>query len=374
MEEQVKTYRLSIIGAGRLGLALAIAAATQAEPAYQVMVMDVDEDRVQAINRCCVETTEDRVMELLPNSGIKATTDLKEALAWSQLSYVMVPTPDAPQGYDHSFLIRVLESIAATDYYSRGGHVVVGCTVLPGFMKTELAERASYSPLFVRQGKIIEDLIDPSLVLIGSRECWRGDEVERLHRAMYWRRWDAFEWSEKCRRVTPEEAEIAKLSVNSFLTMKIAFANLVADIAEATGANADTVLECVGVDYRIGDDCLKAGYGYGGPCLPRDNRALTVCAEDLEINPCMFVATDQCNRAHTRAMAGRLLAENRETYVFDSVSYKPDVTYLDESQQLQVAKLVAQAGRRVVINERRVVVEELQQRYTDLFEYTIRDQ
>lgn len=364
-------HKLTVIGGGRLGLALAVTAATKADPDYDVLIMDVDECRVQDINEHRIHTAEPNITELLKSTDrVKATTSLEEALRWSDLAYVIVPTPDCPQGYDHSILECVLEDIRRLRYE---GTVVVGSTVLPGFMKSGLAESAVYNPLFVRQGRIIEDLIDPDgVVLIGSRECWKGDLVERLHRAMYWRRWDDFEWQDRVRRVTPEEAELAKLAVNSFLTMKIAFANTVADMAEASGARADVVLECVGRDYRIGDDCMTPGYGYGGPCLPRDNRAMTVCAENREINPCMFVATDQANRSHARSMAAKLLTEDRECYVFESVSYKPDVPYLEESQQLQVARLVRQSGRRVVIRERPEVVDQLRQRYQDFFEYLVK--
>jgi len=361
---------LSVIGAGRLGLAVCIGAAAAG---YKVMAMDVDEMRVEAINKC--------------HPDLKATTSLEEALKHSDFIYILVPTPEGPKGYDHEPLVKVLEEIAKLQYE---GQVVIGSTVLPGFMDScEAATNADYNPLFVRQGKLLHDLKHPSLVLIGARSETRADKIECLHRALFWLGTGEMfantsdkdelgfglverEASWRVFRLSPKEAEIAKLSINCFLTMKIAFANTIGDLAEASGCRPKEILGCVGADSRIGHQYMNPGYGYGGPCLPRDNRALGFYAESLNINPCMFVATDMANRNHARVMAAKLLAENRENYVFDSVSYKSDVDYIEDSQQLQVANHLRQAGRRVTINERPHVVRKLKKIYGDFFEYTKR--
>ena len=361
---------LSVIGAGRLGLAVCL---TAAAAGYKVMAMDVDKKRVQGIEKY--------------HPQLKATTSLEKALNHSDLVYILVPTPSGSKGYEHGILIKVMENIKELRYE---GQVVIGSTVLPGFMDgCELASKADYNPIFVRQGSLIHDLKHPSFVLIGAQSQSRADKIECLHRAMFGLgtyemfsnnndkeevRINIVERDQSWRvfRVSPKEAEIAKLSINCFLTMKIAFANTIADLAEASGCRPEEILTCVGSDKRIGHEYMNPGYGYGGPCLPRDNRALSVYTETLDINPCIFVATDMANRNHARIMAAKLLAENRENYIFDSVSYKPDVPYIEDSQQLQVAKLVRQAGRKVTINERPEVMREVKQRYGNFFEYTER--
>jgi nucleotide sugar dehydrogenase len=367
--------RFSVIGAGRLGLCVGLVAA---KCGYDVMLMDIDEDRVTAINARKLRSPEPGVDELLCKvTGLTATTSVEDALAHAEWVYILVPTPDGPNGYDHSILEGVFQDIKGAGYR---GQVVIGCTVLPGTTSDfSVYAEADYNPLFVRQGRILYDLMHPRLVLIGESHLGRGNRIEGLHRAMFWAGGggDTVEQEAKWRlfRVSPLEAEIAKLSLNCFLTMKIAFANVVSDIAYRSGGecNPALILECVGSDPRIGTDCLVGGYGYGGPCLPRDNRALGIYGEYVGVDPCMFVATDLANRRHTRTMAARLMEEGRENYIFDSVSYKADVPYIEGSQQLQVAKVLREAGARVTINERPEVIKQVRERYGNLFEYTERE-
>merc|ERR1719199_1694286 len=111
--------------------------------------------------------------------------------------------------------------------------------------------------------------------------------------------------------MAPESAEITKLAVNCFVTMKISYANMIGDIADATpGADKNEVLNAVGKDSRVGLKYLRPGYGFGGPCFPRDNRALGGYAKSVGVQPIMSNATDKYNQYHSELMTKELLDQN----------------------------------------------------------------
>ena len=169
-------------------------------------------------------------------------------------------------------------------------------------------------------------------------------------------------------------AEIAKLATNSLLTTKIAFANAIGDLATKVGAQADKILESVAADSRIGPGCLKYGFGFGGPCFPRDNKALGFFAENAGMPLLQADTTIEMNYRHLCFQVEEYLLRygDDEPIHFDGVTYKPETDILEESQALALAESLARAGRRVVIHEQASVVEILKRRFDDLFEYASR--
>ena len=176
--------------------------------------------------------------------------------------------------------------------------------------------------------------------------------------------------------MSPQSAEIMKLSVNCFVTTKISFANMVGDIADATpGADKMAILAAVGGDSRVGGRCILPGYGFGGPCFPRDNRALGVYARKVGVKPEICEATDRYNRLHADIMAKTLLDQNLGEYVIRDVAYKPrcPVDIIEESQPLEVAKRLVQAGKKVTICDRSAIIELVRRTYGRMFDYTTCD-
>jgi UDPglucose 6-dehydrogenase len=111
--------------------------------------------------------------------------------------------------------------------------------------------------------------------------------------------------------MSPESAELTKLSLNCFITMKIAYANAIGDIAAATpGADAAAILAAVGADSRVGAKCLQPGFGFGGPCFPRDNEALGHYAASIGREPLLMRATDAANDAHRAYQVEQLLRQH----------------------------------------------------------------
>jgi UDPglucose 6-dehydrogenase len=151
---------------------------------------------------------------------------------------------------------------------------------------------------------------------------------------------------------------------------------MIGDTADRSeGANKHDVLGAVGCDSRIGSKYLRPGYGFGGPCFPRDNRALGAHIASVGIEPLIPLATDAANKAHTALQTEELLATAQQEFTFSQIGYKENCTVpiIEESQKLKIAASLARKGRRVTICDRANLVLAVQQQYGALFSYEVND-
>mmetsp|Transcript_21688 Transcript_21688/g.26126 ORF Transcript_21688/g.26126 Transcript_21688/m.26126 type:complete len:364 (-) Transcript_21688:182-1273(-) len=356
---------------GRLGLCCGLCLEAAG---YNVLGVDIFPDYVDAINNKTLKSLEPSVMSMLQQSkNLSASLSLDEALDFSDLILILVDTPSTggDRHYDVSKLGRVLNQINKKRVENK--HVVVCCTVMPTYIKNigEYLLRdcvnttLSYNPEFIAQGDIIRGLLYPDMVLIGEGSKAAGDVLEEVYRHMCHN-------NPTISRMSPSSAEITKISVNCFVSMKIAFANQIADLAEVTpGADKCQVLKAVGADTRVGSKCLKPGYGFGGPCLPRDNRALAGFADSVGVDLVLSKATDMSNQQHADLQARELLRNDLDVYEFESVAYKEGsmVPIIEESQKLAVAAKVAKGGKKVVIRDTELILDAVRAQFGSLFTY-----
>ena len=366
----VISENISVIGIGRLGLTYALCLE---RGGHQVLGVDLDPNYIESLNQKTLRIQEPCINEMLRKSqNFRATTSLKEGLDFADIYLIVVSTTIGTEGYDFDALSSLLTQI--NDYQVANKHLVIHSTVFPGYTKgTALGLLSdctnitlSYNPPFIAQGEIVKGLITPDLILIGEGSKEGGDLIQSLHQSMC-------ENTPQIARMSVESAEITKLALNCFVTNKIAFANLVGDIADETpGADKYAILRAIGADSRIGSKYLLPGYGFGGPCFVRDNQALADYGDLIGIEPVTFRATDRANDQHTLYMAQKFLDQNLDEYVFEDVSYKPNcpVKILYASQKLAVARLLAEAGRSVIIVDEQSVIDELRGLYGDLFYYS----
>jgi len=363
---------ITVIGLGRLGLCTGLALE---RAGYNVLGVDIVQTYVDTLNAKKFISTEPFVNEYLVSAErFRATTNLDEGLDFSDVYFIVVDTPTgAREAYDHSKLSRLLSDINKRRVSNK--HVIITCTVFPGYinnvakllLKDCSNTSISYNPEFIAQGNIIRGFEYPDMVLIGEGSIQAGDLLESIYK-------EICKSKPEIKRMSPASAEITKLAVNCFITTKIAYANMIADIADKTPeANKHDILLAVGADSRIGLKCLQPGFGFGGPCFPRDNRALGSYAASIGIPPLIPIATDESNRKHAHIMADELINKDQEMYVFEDVNYKDQcpVVIIEESQKLAVAEIIASQGHRVKIKDRSAVIEQVMQRYGNLFEYEI---
>jgi len=367
------SLNITVIGCGRLGLCLALCFD---RAKYNVLAVDIFPEYVKALNDRTFNSKEPRVNEFLAEANtFRATTDIKEGIEHSDILYVLVDTPSTGgnRHYDTSKLGNVLAAI--NSHRVKNKHVIIGCTIMPGYIRniaTNLLRDCenvsiSYNPEFIQQGDIVRGFLNPDMVLIGEGCKEVGDHMEALYK-------EVCENTPVFGRMSAESAEICKIAINCFITTKISYCNMVGDIADRTpGADKNELLAAVGADSRIGGKCLRPGYGFGGPCFPRDNRALGGYAESIGIKPLIPIATDEYNSLHTQIMIENRLAENRSEYTFSDVAYKPQcpVPIIEESQKLAVAAGVARAGKRVTIEDRDFIIACVRAEFGNLFEYKV---
>tara|TARA_R110002012_G_scaffold118211_1_gene266364 strand:+ start:6511 stop:7611 length:1101 start_codon:yes stop_codon:yes gene_type:complete len=360
---------ISVIGVGKLGLCFSL---TLEKAGYNIIGVDVNREHVESLNNKTFTSSEPSVNKYLQESeNFTATTSLKSAVDHSDILFVIVATPSLKNGrYDHKQVDSLINSLEMLKASSKRKHFVVCCTTMPGYCDSirermlDLNYEVSYNPEFIAQGTIIKNQAQPDMVLIGESSIEAGNILEEIY---------TNHTTNKPRicRMTPTEAEITKIALNCFLTTKIAYANMVGDIVKSSGGDPNVVLNAVGQDTRIGNKYLGYGFGYGGPCFPRDNRALAIYAKDIGIEALISLASDESNSKHLDYQIREYVENNDQNteVVFDYVTYKPESTLLVESQQLAYAAGIAKEGFRVKIRERAEVIEQLKEKFGNLFEY-----
>tara|TARA_A100001515_G_scaffold69483_1_gene55239 strand:- start:3735 stop:4838 length:1104 start_codon:yes stop_codon:yes gene_type:complete len=364
---------ISIIGLGKLGLCFAL---TLEKAGYNVLGCDIDESYVKSINDKTLKSPEEGVEEhLLQSVNLKATTDMGKTLNFSDIIFVIVATPSLENGrYNHTQVDSVVDKLISLGKSEKQKHFVICCTTMPQYCDSvheklkDYNYSVSYNPEFIAQGTILRDQLKPDMVLIGEANKSAGDLLEEIYKK------HTISNPRIC-RMSRIEAEICKISLNCFLTTKISFANMIGDIVLKSGGNPDSVLEAIGSDSRVGLKYLNYGFGYGGPCFPRDNRALAIYASDLNRPAPISLATDSMNKIHLDFQIEQFTSVSsiEEQVIIDSVTYKPGTVIIEESQQLAYAVGIARNGYNVLIREKEAVVKQLTKTYGDLFTYEIRD-
>ncbi len=354
--------KVSVVGLGKLGACMA---ASIAHKGFEVVGVDVSPRAVEAVNAGEAPVQEPGLAELMARNQqhLRATQDYTEAIRESDISFIVVPTPSEDHG---GFSLRHVRDSAASigrALRSKKGYhlVVLTSTVLPGStdycVKTLLEEESGkscgrdfglcYNPEFIALGAVIEGFLNPDFVLIGESDERAGDVLTELHKTVC-------DNDPPVARMNFVNAELTKIAVNTFVTTKITFANMLAEMCEQMPeSNVDVVTSALGLDSRIGRRYLKGGLGYGGPCFPRDNRAMVFLGSRLGVRATLAESTDQMNRGMADRLLARvqLYAKPETTITVLGLSYKPDSNVVEESPGIYLAKGLANMGIRVVVHD-----------------------
>ena len=357
-----RSMDIAVIGLGKLGCPLA---AVLASSGHNVVGVDVNPALVAAINEAHAPMLETGLQECLDASRgrLHATTSFLDAIANTEISFIIVPTPSGPDGmFSNRWVLDAVRQIGAalrtTDRY----HVVnITSTVMPGStggVIRQTLEDASgrivgrnlgltYNPEFIALGSVVRDLLNPDMLLIGESDPRAGDLLKAVYEL-------TVESRPPVHRMNWVNAEIAKISVNTYVTTKISYANMLAELCEKIpDADVDVVTRALGSDSRIGAKYLKGALGYGGPCFPRDNVAWVALARSLGACADIAQATDEVNHRQVRRVVDIAvrLAQPGDTIAVLGLSYKPDTPVVDESQGVMIAGALGDAGFSVVVHD-----------------------
>ena len=366
--------KIGVIGAGRLGICFALLCE---QAGYDVLVSDVREDYVKNLRNKFISTNEPEVSKLLSTSPrLSATNSNSKVIRDCDIIYTLVATPSKRDGsYDVSAVWDVVQDIKKVKKV-QGKAFVVGCTTNPGDCKEFQKELDKsgvdvfYNPEFIAQGTIINDLRTADMVLIGGKRNDSYDQLCEIYNRIQ-------ETPPKISIMSTTAAELVKLAVNCFLTTKISYANMVGQVMALSGMEDEipTVLGAIGDDSRVGRKYLNFGFGFGGPCLPRDNRAFAAYAKQLGLDYNLGSTTDNFNNEHATFIKDYFVYRNPQNlpFYFDYVSYKKGTDILTESQQYRLCIDLLDDGYEVYINDNNAIMDmisdDLSDKYPDTFKF-----
>ena len=353
--------RITVIGTGYLGTAHA---ACLAEMGFQVLGMDVDPAKIDALTRGVLPFYEPGLEPLL-RSGLKSgrlafTTSYAEVAAFGDLHFICVGTPQRPASY-RADLSQLHSCLRALGTLLERPCLVVGKSTVPVGTAEALAERLAvispaglgcelaWNPEFLREGRAVHDTMRPDRIVAGVTSA----RAEAVLRQVY---------AEPIAAGAPflvtdlATAEMVKVAANAFLATKISFINAMAEVCEATNADVTMLSEALGLDPRIGAAALRPGLGFGGGCLPKDIRAFMARAEELGVEQALSFlrevdAINMRRRARivdlARELAGGSLGG--QTIGVLGVAFKPDSDDIRDSPALDVAATMHRLGAAVTV-------------------------
>ncbi len=346
--------RIAVFGLGRLGLPWSLVALAAG---HEVVSVDQEPAKVRSVNSRQARSHEPGVNELLadPACRLTATVDPGEALAGSDVTYVAVPTPSQPDGsFDASSVLAVIDQVVTCSAAVRLPHlVVVASTLSPGTMVGPVAERVSraglssdialaYVPEFHAIGSVLHDLRHPPLSIVGADEPSAARRASELLTGM-----------SDCspRRMGATEAELAKLALNGMLTLRISYANHLAEIATAyPDVDVTEVCRALEDDPRVGRGFLRPGPPYGGPCLPRDVPALEHLAQSAGVPGDLWAAVGAVNERRFRYLVDKVTRERDpgRPLGIAGISFKAGASDVEGSPGLELARRLTAAGQEVL--------------------------
>jgi len=302
------------VGCGYVGL---VTGACLAEAGHEVICTDIDAGRIAQLRAGQVPIYEEHLDRILASAGkagsISYTADAGEAIRFGDAIFICVGTPPRSDGSaDLSAIDHVAQQIAAE---ARSPKLVVEKSTVPARTGLELQRalsaysrgnggfRVASNPEFLREGTAVEDFFHPDRIVVGVEDLAAAEQLREIYRPILERRFECpvHKTCPDSQRAeflvtTISSAEIIKHASNSFLALKISYANALSDLCEKLGANVEEVTHAMGLDPRIGTQFLRAGLGFGGFCFPKDIQAFISLASTVGVDFEILKAAERVNK------------------------------------------------------------------------------
>ncbi|MEZ0446844.1 UDP-glucose dehydrogenase family protein [Cellulomonas sp. ICMP 17802] len=363
--------RLSVIGCGYLG---AVHAASMAQLGHDVIGIDVDTKKIDALREGRAPFYEPGLPELLTEAGatgrLSFSTDMADA-AGAEVHFICVGTPQV-HGEFRADLTYVNSAVEALRPHLRPGDVVAGKSTVPVGTAEAIAESLQgtgailvWNPEFLREGFAVKDTLHPDRLVYGlptdddGEPTPEGAKAKDVLDEVY-----ATPLSEHTPLVTTDyaTAQLVKVAANSFLATKISFINAMAELCEATGADVTRLADAIGYDARIGRRFLNAGLGFGGGCLPKDIRAFMARAGELGVSDALsFLREVDSINMRRRVRMVDLAREVCDGSIVGKrvavlgAAFKPDSDDVRDSPALSVAAQMQLQGAHVTVTDPQAV-------------------
>jgi UDPglucose 6-dehydrogenase len=351
--------KLSIIGTGKLGSSMV---AYYASKGHSVVAIDNNIELIEDFNNGLCPVQETNLKETLDKCqfNVKFTTSYESAKE-TDITFIIVPTPTDDSGeFTNEYIVNVLKRLCLVLRDKKSYHlIVITSTVKLYSMRTEFAPLVEslmerkvndgyglvYNPEFIALGSVIHDLSNPDTILVGESDDKAGKLLEQFYIM-------TCENRPVIHRMSWENAEVAKMMLNVFVTMKISLANTFTEVCDKiVGGDIDKVTNFLGDDTRIGKKYLKGGLGYSGPCFPRDCKAFAKMGERIGLYLDLPVINDAFNKEHNNRVvknAMKLLPSGTCRVSLLGVAYKPNTPLSTESSAHDLVTTLKLFGHEVL--------------------------
>jgi UDPglucose 6-dehydrogenase len=353
---------VAIIGAGYVGL---VTGAGLANLGHRVRVGEADADRVAMLEAGDVPIYEQGLPDLLGRGIERETISFHssnvDAVDGVALVFLCLPTPESEDGradltYVHAVIDELANEVAEDTLF------VVKSTVPPGTaasLRKRLADLGSRArlvshPEFLREGKAVEDFMEPDRIVVGAYDQADAEVVASLYRSL----------DTEVLITDPTSSEMIKYANNAYLAARLTFANALANVCEAVGADVVDVIHGIGLDHRIGPHFLQPGPGYGGSCFPKDTAALISVASDAGYDFQLLRAVIEADHEQRRRVAEKVRQAaggglHRRRIAMWGVAFKAGTDDVRESPALRIARILQADGADVVAYDPEASSDEL---------------
>ena len=346
--------KICVIGTGYVGL---VAGTCLADMGNDVICVDNDLEKLEKLKNGIVPIYEPGLEELIKSNVMEGrltfSSDLSDAVQKSLVCFIAVGTPQSEDGSaDLHYVEQVAESIgkAINDY-----KVIVDKSTVPVGTAARVTEiiKSHYSgefdvvsnPEFLKQGAAVDDFLKPDRVVIGSNSARATAIMQEVYAPF-------FRTASRFVIMDVKSAEMTKYAANSFLALKISYANEIANICEAVGADAEMVRIGMCSDKRIGSQFLFPGLGYGGSCFPKDVKALLKIARDHNCEHRLIEAADEVNKEQRVIFITKILQRfgadlTGKTFAVWGLTFKPKTNDMRMSPSITIINALLELGAKV---------------------------
>jgi GDP-mannose 6-dehydrogenase len=359
---------ISVFGLGYVG---SVTAACLASRGHRVVGVDVNPDKVQALQSGRSPVVEERIGELTKQvvdaCDLVATTDPAHAVTSTDISLVCVGTPSGKGGgLSTAYLEQATDQIGAVLAQKDRWHTVVyRSTMVPGTCEDILIPRLEavsgkragidfgvcVNPEFLREGTSVRDFFNPPKTVVGAMDSRAATQVLALYQGLPGEKF----------RVSIRVAEMTKYVDNSFHALKVGFANEIGAICGSLKLDSHAVMDvfCADTKLNISKAYLRPGFAFGGSCLPKDVRALTHTARRNDLDLPLLASLLISNESHLRRAVDLVIADGRRKVGIFGLSFKPGTDDLRESPMVELAERLIGKGFDVKIYDGTVVLSRL---------------
>lgn len=346
--------KVCVIGTGYVGL---VVGTCLAEMGNDVICVDNDEEKLQYLRQGIIPIYEPGLEELIKENvseeRLSFTNDLNTAVENSLVCFIAVGTPQGEDGSaDLNSVYEVAESIGKS---LNGYKVIVDKSTVPvgtADKVTEIIKQNSScsfdvvsNPEFLKQGAAVDDFLKPDRVVIGSNSQKATEIMQELYAPF-------LRTGNPVIVMDVKSAEMTKYAANSFLAVKISYANEIANICEAVGADAEMVRIGMCADKRIGSQFLFPGIGYGGSCFPKDVKALTKTAIDNNCDYSLLKAADDVNQLQRKKFVDKIIScfnddFSGKTFAVWGLAFKPKTNDMREAPSITIINMLLKRGAKI---------------------------